>query len=111
MSRYLHTTGIADLLAARFSFLKRSRKGAPLAALFHHILCFFFDGTDLHLTRFERLRQDEGYAGAIETAPHRLVSSHAVKRFFAGISVMRVWLFRHVLRRMFGRRLRIESWK
>lgn len=109
VSRYLRATGITELLAERFSFLKKSRKGAGLTAMFHQILCYFFDGTDLHLTRFDRLREDEGYAGAIETAPHRLVSSHAVKRFFAGISVVRVWLFRRVLRGMFSWRLRIEK--
>ena len=108
VSRYLRATGIIDLLAERFSFLKRSGKGAALTAMFHQILCYFFDGTDLHLTRFDRLREDEGYAGVIETAPRHLVSSHAVKRFFAAFSVVRVWLFRHVLRRMFAWRLRIE---
>lgn len=109
VSRYLRATGIIDLLAERFSFLKRSGKGAALTAMFHQILCYFFDGTDLHLTRFDRLGEDEGYAGVIETAPRHLVSSHAVKRFFAAFSVVRVWLFRHVLRRMFAWRLRIEK--
>lgn len=109
VSRYLRSTGINEVLAERFSLLKRSRKGAAVAAMFHQILCHFFDGTELHLTRFDRLREDEGYAGAIETAPRHLVSSHAVKRFFGAISLVRVWLFRHVLRRMFGWRLRIEK--
>lgn len=109
VSRYLRATGISEVLAERFSFVKKSGKGAAPAAMFHQILCFLFDGTDLHLTRFDRLRQDEGYAGAIETAPRHLISSHAVKRFFAGISLVRVWLFRHVLRRMFGWRLCIEK--
>jgi hypothetical protein len=63
----------------------------------------------VHLTRFDRLRDDPGYAGTIETAEHRMISSHAVKRFFGAISIVRVWLFRRVLRSMFLWRLHIEK--
>ena len=109
VSRYLEATGVTTLLAHRFSFLRKSRKGAPLGSLFHQILCFFFDGTDLHLTRFDRLRDDSGYAGSIETAESGMVSTHTIKRFFRSISIVRVWLFRRVLRAMFLWRLRIEK--
>lgn len=109
VSRYLEATGITVLLAHRFAFLRKSRKGLPLTSIFHQILCFFVDGTDLHLTRFDRLRDDPGYAGTIETAEHRMISSHVVKRFFRSISIVRVWLFRRVLRSMFLWQLRIEN--
>ena len=39
---------------------------------------------------------------------HQLLSSHAVKRFFQNISIVRVWLFRKVLRRLFVWRLSVE---
>lgn len=109
VSRYLETTGVTNLLSKLFSFLRKSRKGCPLKSIFHQILCFFIDGTDLHLTRFDQLRNDPGYAGTIETTESRMVSSHAVKRFFRSISIVRVWLFRRVLRRMFLWRLRIKK--
>jgi len=109
VSRYIEATGITALLARRFAFLRRSRKGLPLETLFHQIICFFFDGTDLHLTRFDQLQDDPGYAGTIETAEHRMVSSHAVKRFFRSLSIVRVWLFRQVLRSLFVWRLHIEK--
>jgi hypothetical protein len=109
VSRYLEATGVTALLARQFAFLRKSRKGLPLESIFHQILCFFVDGTDLHLTRFDRLQDDPGYAGTIETAEHRMVSSHAVKRFFRAISIVRVWLFRRVLRSMFLWRLCIEK--
>jgi hypothetical protein len=109
VSRYLEATGVTALLSQRFAFLRKSRKGIPLKSVFHQIFCFFVDGTDLHLTRFDRLRDDPGYAGTIETAEHRMVSSHAVKRFFGSISIIRVWLFRRVLRSMFLWRLCIEK--
>ena len=38
-----------------------------------------------------------------------MISSHAVKRFFKSISILRVWLFRRVLRSMFLWRLCIEK--
>jgi len=109
VSRYLEATGVTALLSQRFAFLRKSRKGLPLEAIFHQILCFFVDGTDLHLTRFDRLRDDPGYAGTIETTEDWMISSHAVKRFFRSISILRVWLFRRVLRSMFLWRLRIEK--
>ena len=40
---------------------------------------------------------------------HQLLSSHAVKRFFSSISIVRVWLFRKVLRLLFLRQLYIEQ--
>lgn len=109
VSRYLETTGVTALLAQRFAFLRKSRKGLPLRSIFHQILCFFVDGTDLHLTCFDRLRNDEGYAGTIETARQQMVSSHAVKRFFRSISIVRVWLFRRILRSLFLWRLHLEK--
>lgn len=109
VSRYIEATGITAMLARRFAFLRRSRKGLPLETLFHQIICFFFDGTDLHLTRFDHLQDDPGYAGTIETAEHRMISSHAAKRFFRSMSVVRVWLFRRVLRSIFLWRLHIEK--
>ncbi len=38
-----------------------------------------------------------------------MISSHAVKRFFRSISVVRVWMFRQVLRTMFLWRVRVEK--
>ena len=38
-----------------------------------------------------------------------MISSNAVKRFFRSISIVRVWLFRRVLRSMFLWRLHIEK--
>lgn len=109
VSRYLEATGVTALLARQFAFLRKSRKGLPLESVFHQILGFFVDGTDLHLTRFDRLRDDPGYAGTIETAAHRMLSSPAMKRFFRAISIVRVWLFRRILRSMFLWRLLIEK--
>jgi hypothetical protein len=56
---------------------------------------------------FDCLKEDAGYAGAIESAPERLVSSHAVKRFFNAFSGVRIWLFRRLLQGLFLWRLTV----
>jgi hypothetical protein len=109
VSRYLDAVGITEILASRFSFLKKNGKGTPVKSLFHQIICYFFDGTDLHISRFDHLKKDTGYAGVIETAAKEMISSHTAKRFFRSISVVRVWLFRKVLKQLFLWRLSIEK--
>jgi hypothetical protein len=66
VSRYLTESGIVTILTQRFGFLKKHSKVTPLLSLFHQLLCFFFDGTDFHLTRFDQLKKDPGYAGVID---------------------------------------------
>src|SRR6056297_3195746 len=90
VSRYLDAVGITGILAQRFCFLKKNTKGTPLRSIFHQIICYFFDGTDLHMNRFDHLKQDRGYAGVIETAAEEMISSHTAKRFFRSISIVRV---------------------
>ncbi len=109
VSRYLREIGITALLAKRFWFVKKHTKGTALVSLFHQILLFFFDGTDFHMTRFDQLKQDAGYAGIIETQADELISSHAAKRFFGSFSLVRVWLFRKVLKQLFVWRLKQEQ--
>jgi len=109
VSRYLEATTITSILAGRFSFLKKNAKGASLKSVFHQLICFFFDGTGLHMSRFDHLKQDAGYAGVIETVEEDMISSHTAKRFFRSISNVRVWLFRKVLKKLFLWRLSIEQ--
>ena len=109
VSRYLHESGITKILADRFRFLKKHAKGTPLISLFHQIIIFFFDGTDLHMTQFDQHKDDPGYAGVIETEENLMISSHTAKRFFYSISNVRVWLFRKVLKQLFLWRLEIEQ--
>lgn len=104
-SRYLRGTGLLPELARLFGSIRKSGKGLSVAELFHQILCFFLDGTSRHLVRFDALREDAGYAGAIEMAPGRMASSHQVKRFFYAFKAPQVWLFRRVLQQLFLWRL------
>jgi hypothetical protein len=57
------------------------------------------------LVHFDSLKQDTGYAGAIEMAPERMASSHTVKRFFGAFQGPQNWGFRRVLQQLFLWRL------
>jgi hypothetical protein len=104
-SRYLRGVGILPELGRVFSSVRKNGKGLPVADLFQQALCFFFDGTSRHLVHFDALKQDDGYAGAIETAPERMASSHTMKRFFGAFRGPQNWGFRRVLQQLFVWRL------
>jgi hypothetical protein len=52
-SRYLETIEITNILVRIFSFLRKSKKVIGIRSIFHQLLCYFFDGTSFHLTRFD----------------------------------------------------------
>jgi hypothetical protein len=108
LSRYIQAIGITSILSDRFSFLKKSSKGTPLWSIFHQLLLFFIDGTDLHMRYLDQLKKDPSYAGTIETEEEKLLSSHSAKRFFSSVYHLRVWLFRKILQQLFVWRLNIE---
>jgi len=80
--RYLNSIGIMPHIERLFGSMRSNRKGRPVVEIFKQLLCYYVDGTSRHLVHFDSLKEDTGYAGAIESAPHVLVSSHGIKRFF-----------------------------
>lgn len=79
-SWYRRYLGIFPFLKLLFGTLRNSRKGPPVPLHFHQIFCFFLDGKNLSLIRFDELAMDGGFAGAIEVARETMASSHEVKR-------------------------------
>ena len=108
-TRYLRGIEIFSHRDRLFGSLRQSGKGPPIPEIFKQLFCFFLDGTSRHLVYFDALKQDEGYAGAIETGSKALLSSHAVKRFFGGFYMDRIWLFRRLLQQLFLWRRRLEQ--
>jgi hypothetical protein len=108
-SRYLRNLGLLSRLGSLFGSMRKSEKGLPIPVLFHQIICFFLDGTRFSLVRFDELKEEDGYAGAIEVSPESMASSHQIKRFFYGFSLGRIWLFRRLIQRLFLWRLRIRD--
>jgi len=99
--RYIESINIYPLLERYFGSIRKSRKGMQISELFKQIFCFFIDGTSFHLTRFDDLSKDRGYASSIETSLKKMASSHQIKRFFGAFSFVRNYLFRRILQRQF----------
>lgn len=107
--RYLTNIGIFSLLSDHFGDLRKSSKGLPVIELFKQIFCWFADGTSRHISFFDHLAKDSGYAGTIETSPGSMASSHTVKRFCKSFTIFKVWIFRKILQKLFIWRLRIQQ--
>lgn len=104
-SRYVDAIGFTLPVKRLFGSMRKSRKGLPVPTLFKQMLCYLFDGTSRHLTYFDELRTDAGYAAAIETPTCEMASSHQIKRFLAAFSFVRIWKFRRLLQQLFLWRL------
>jgi hypothetical protein len=104
-SRCLRNLGLFSVLERLFESMRKSEKGLPIPVLFHQIICFFLDGTRFSLVRFDELKEEDGYAGAIEVSPESMASSHQIKRFCYGFSLGGIWLFRRLIQRVFLWRL------
>lgn len=107
--RYLRNIDIVQQINTFFGSMRRSSKGQPIPEIFKQLLCFFVDGTSRHIVHFETLAKDAGYAAAIESDPGNMLSSHAVKRFFCSFWWPRIYLFRHLLQRLFLWRLGLKA--
>ena len=106
---YLHQIQVFPLLDRYFGSIRKSKKGVPVFELFKQILCFMADGTSRHLSYFDQLAADPGYAGSIETDMSQMASSHRIKRFFKAFAWTRIFLFRRLLQRLFVWRLNMEQ--
>lgn len=108
-SRYLENSGILLVMTSFFGCLRKSTKGLPIEELFKQILCFFMEGSSRRLVHFDHLAADKAYAGAIQTKPEFMASSHTIKRFMKSFSFIFIWLFRRILLNLFIWRLKIEQ--
>jgi len=106
---YLHRIEIFALLERLFGSMRKNKKGTEVFELFKQLLCFMVDGTSRHLTYFDQLAKDKGYAGSIETDIEKMASSHQMKRFFNAFVWTRIFLFRRLLHKLFIWRLHIKQ--
>ena len=106
--RYLRNIGVGCHLKGLFGSIRKSAKGQPVGEIFRQLFCFFLDGASRHLVQFDRLKEDGGYAAAIETASEAMLFSHGIKRFLSAFSWQRIWLFRRLLQALFVWRLRLK---
>ena len=106
---YLHQVQIFPLIDRFFGSIRKSKKGIEVFELFKQVLCFMVDGTSRHLTYFDQLSNDAGYAGSIETDMEEMASSHRIKRFFNAFAWTRIFLFRRLLQSLFIWRLKVKQ--
>jgi hypothetical protein len=106
---YLHRIQIFPMIDRFFGSIRKSKKGVAIFEIFKQVLCFMVDGTSRHLSYFDQLSKDSGYAGTLETDMEDMVSSHRIKRFFNAFAWTRIFLFRHLLQNLFIWRLRIKQ--
>ena len=94
--RYLDAIGIMSTITRLFGSIRKNSKGNGIEEIFKQLLCNFVDGTSRHLVQFDRIKEDAGYAGVIESAPSTLMSSHSVKRFFNAFFCVRTVSYTHL---------------
>lgn len=107
--RYLSGIGLYPHLKRLFGSIRKSQKGVPVCNIFKQLLCFFVDGTSLHIARFDELAKDPGYAEVIENNLDSMCSSHSIMRFYKAFSYVMIWLFRRLLQELFIWRLKISQ--
>jgi hypothetical protein len=108
-ARYLDRIGVAWFSERWLGQIRKNGKGSSASECLRQILLFLVDGTCRHLTHFDALKDDPGYAATIERRPQDLLSSHAVKRFFGNFTFGRIWLLRKLLQEIFIWRLCLEK--
>ena len=107
--KYVDAVGVLGLLLAKFEGIKKSAKGVSIGNLFLQAVYFFFDGTSRHVSYFDELKKDPGYAAVVQMPEKQVASSHAVKRFFGAFCVFRAGAFRWVLKELFVWRLKLTK--
>ncbi len=106
--QYLHSIRLISILERMFGTMRKNKKGVAVSEFFVQMLSFFMDNSSRHLSWFDHLKRDEGYAALLACREGELASSHAVKRFF-GKFFVGVYLFRHLLKMLFIWRLKKNS--
>lgn len=108
-NRYLEASGLLDELQQRFEFVRKINRGLEVKEAFKQLIMFFVDATKKHLTHFDELKEDEGYAATIENTLDEMASSHQIKRFCKAFPFFSYKFFRPLLRDMFLKRLELEQ--
>lgn len=91
------------------SSIATNNKGLQLKQFLKQIFAFFIDGTNMAISSFDRLKNDEGYTALLENTPQEMASSHQIKRFFIKLSVVTNFFFNKIIHELFIWRLQIAK--
>ena len=106
--RYLDSINIYPKLEELFKSIRKNKKSNKISDIFKQLFCFLADGTSRHISRFDELKKNEGYAAGIECSMNDMLSSHSVKRFYRKFCHFHYSKFRELLQKLFIWRLQIE---
>ncbi|MBA7531979.1 IS1380 family transposase ISPph3 [subsurface metagenome] len=108
--RYIERIGLYRLISGNaLSLVTKNGKGLQLQEFLKQIFAFFMDGTNMAMTGFDQLKNDEGYAALLESKTSEMASSHQIKRYFAKTSIITNLIFNKILHELFVWRLRISK--
>jgi len=99
--KFLENSNIINILSEKFSGFEKSSKGLSVYEFFKQIACFFFNGDNLRISEFDRLKNDLGYAAIIETSVDKMASADAISRMFDKFNLGEVAKFRSIFKTIF----------
>ncbi len=102
---YFNGMQIGAVLERLFGSLRKNRKRQPVSEIFKQLFCFLMDGTSPHLACFDRLREDTGYAAAIENQSGEDALLARSQTLLRDIWWPGIYLFRRLLQKLFAWRL------
>jgi len=103
ISHYLEQIKFFRLIGKKVTGLHSGKKS--VAFIIRQIILFFIDGTHKAISGFDILKKDAGYASVLEVTKDKLLSSHAIKRFFNKFSYLKCRVLRILLNALFIWRL------
>jgi len=100
--RYVEQIGLYRLISGTInSLLFKNRKGLQLQQFLKQIIAFFIDGTNMSISGFDQIKEDDGYAALLECRKDHLASSHQIKRYFAKLACVTDHIFNKILHELF----------
>ena len=72
--RYLDSINVFPTFEKLFRSIRKNKKSQPLTFIFKQIICFLADSTSSHMSYFDDLKGDDGYAAGIEVSQKQMFS-------------------------------------
>ncbi len=86
-------------------------KELGLQQFLKQMFAFFFDGTDMSISGFDKKKTDKGYAAILENTVQNMAFSHQIKQMFVKLSIIPNSLYNKIFHELFIWRLKIEATK
>ncbi len=99
--KFIKKIRVLPLIAQAFQGVRKSRKGKEIEKILAQLIYNAIDGSKQTMTRFDELKDDQGYQRIIETSQFDMVSSHIMKRFFSAVTTKMLNSLQEVLLRLY----------